>query len=308
MTRQKTVSLRATMALAAVLALGSTPGHAQVAEPQVAPPAADGPPAPVLQVPDDVTPPTAAPAIVLPVLPSPAETAVRRAEPDIGRSSATSPAVRHVAARAKPLATAEPVAPVARQVVPTVAESPVPVTEATVPAAPARMPAPPPVRKEDMNTSPDREWEIGLAVLAGIGLLGGGIATAALARRRRASRTEEPAFPGWREAGPVAAPVDAMPVVSWSDGAPAPVGGQLDDGDADEVLLERMVLAAPDAANPFHTRKARRRRARKLLSERRSALRVAIGTPFDWRSYQASAGRRAAGEAQPVGAPDVVDA
>lgn len=52
------------------------------------------------------------------------------------------------------------------------------------------------------------------------------------------------------------------------------------------AVLDRMVDAAPDEANPFTSRKARRKRARLLLQQREAEAQRSA--PFDWRSYSPS--------------------
>jgi hypothetical protein len=59
-------------------------------------------------------------------------------------------------------------------------------------------------------------------------------------------------------------------------------------GDAREALIQEMVAAEPDDANPFRTRKARRRRARTLLAQRDAELHQAATQPFDWRRFEPS--------------------
>lgn len=51
-------------------------------------------------------------------------------------------------------------------------------------------------------------------------------------------------------------------------------------------LLDRMVDAEPDEANPFTSRKSRRKRARLLLQQREAESQREA--PFDWRSYKST--------------------
>ncbi|RZJ97667.1 MAG: hypothetical protein EOO76_18435 [Novosphingobium sp.] len=55
-----------------------------------------------------------------------------------------------------------------------------------------------------------------------------------------------------------------------------------------DTLLASMVSAAPDASNPFTSRKARLRRARIILQSREIDERDGVNKPFDWRTYKSS--------------------
>lgn len=89
-----------------------------------------------------------------------------------------------------------------------------------------------------------------------------------------------------------AAPVMAAPVME----TPAPVpttasvlpAGPVPTGEARAALLEKMVAAPPDDANPFTTAKARMRRARMILNTRNQAIRDSATETFDWRTYKPS--------------------
>ncbi|MCW1402059.1 hypothetical protein OKA06_06870 [Novosphingobium sp. MW5] len=61
---------------------------------------------------------------------------------------------------------------------------------------------------------------------------------------------------------------------------PIPTGGER------QALIERMVAAAPDASNPFRSRKTRRKRARILLAAAEHRQRTAATEPFDFRKYE----------------------
>ncbi|MDE2404783.1 MAG: hypothetical protein KGM17_08960 [Sphingomonadales bacterium] len=197
--------------------------------------------------------------------------------------------------------------------------------------APASGPAPAvaPARAAAAPPSPESEWELGLAALVGIGLIGGAAMMAANARRRRESlAAEHDAFEEATAAqaaaiAPGSAPVAVRPDAvresivppSWEQtregvAPPAPVveagdeprvdaleeGGDRAGPATEDALRERrieeMVAAPPDADNPFRSRKARRRRARNLLAQREAELREEASRPFDWAGYQASAQRR----------------
>jgi hypothetical protein len=75
---------------------------------------------------------------------------------------------------------------------------------------------------------------------------------------------------------------DEAPSASVLPAGPVPTGAER------EALLQRMVDAPPDAANPFRTVKARMRRARMILASRKQALREQATKAFDWRTYQPS--------------------
>lgn len=95
---------------------------------------------------------------------------------------------------------------------------------------------------------------------------------------------------------PVAPP---QPVAAHSPArSPAPVDlgdSALAVGEDREQLLDRMVAAEPDSANPFRSPKARRKRARVILQHRDHLL--SKGEPFDWRTYKAGRGTEATADA-----------
>jgi hypothetical protein len=55
-----------------------------------------------------------------------------------------------------------------------------------------------------------------------------------------------------------------------------------------DALLEEMVAAPPDEANPFTSRKGRMRRARMILAAREYDQKHDATQPFDWRTYEPS--------------------
>ncbi|MFY7836495.1 MAG: hypothetical protein ACOVQ0_09475 [Novosphingobium sp.] len=127
--------------------------------------------------------------------------------------------------------------------------------------------APPPAESTSDGAS---DWALPIGVGASILVLG--VAVAALHRRRRPYEEDvdfvPPVIvpPGRAEArSPMAArmagvqqPITPRPAVTMPTVAPAGMRER-------EALIERMVAAAPDAANPFTSRKARRRRARLIM-------------------------------------------
>lgn len=101
------------------------------------------------------------------------------------------------------------------------------------------------------------------------------------------------------DTGIISAPVDHMDR-GWSQSddaatrrAPAPAAfampdGPVPSGEARHALIGSMVAAQPDAANPFRSAKARRKRARIILASREQQLRSQAVKPFDWRTYEPS--------------------
>ncbi len=184
------------------------------------------------------------------------------------------------------------------------------------PAAPAAAPAPSPA--SDM----ERYWPIGAA---GAVLLAG-LAGFALTRRRDEEEAEaetvvtptgrtyvDPSYfePAANEPVDAVAQADAqrvaeagmVPEAKLAETAPAPVRrrkradspeavmlreGPLPTGEERAELLKRMVEAEPDEANPFHTPRARMRRARLILQTREKELQDKATERFDWRTYKPS--------------------
>ncbi|HEX7752755.1 MAG TPA: hypothetical protein VF440_10170, partial [Novosphingobium sp.] len=137
-----------------------------------------------------------------------------------------------------------------------------------------------------------------LGLLGALGLAGVGVLAL---RRRRDADEDEPLADTPLTAAAAAAPIVATPAaapvafpaglrqLANADAAFAMPAGPVPTGAAREALLDRMVAAEPDAANPFTTPKARRRRARLLLQQREAALSRDARTPFDWRTYDPAA-------------------
>ena len=275
-------------AIAAVLALGSTPLRAQETSPAVAPVAVQ----PTIVLPD-VTAAPVAPVVVAPV-PEPVVAApvARRAAPRNAAPVARSAPVRAAVA---PVASAEPapVAPVDVALKPVIEPVDVAADVAAVGETAVATPAD--------DTSSDILPLAGL--LAALGL--GGIALFAGRRRRRQPDEVAPVIVA-REPAPVLPPIPAPNFVApaltlqqfaqpatqqtvrpaWQEprraGTPAfAQSSQLNR----QALLERMVAAEPDANNPFTSAKGRRRRARLMLqsmdNQRWDDTELAQG--FDWR-------------------------
>ena len=299
-------------AIAAVLALGSTPLWAQDASQasgSVAAPVAV-PAQPTIVLPD-VTAAPVAPVVVAPVpepvvaVPVAARAAPRNAAP-IARSAPVRAAVA-------PAASAEPAptAPVDVALEPVIEPVDVAAVDESAVAAPAD------------ETSSDILPLAGL--LAALGL--GGIALFAGRRRRRqpdevapviVAREPAPVLPPRPAAatGPIPAPSFVAPALTlqqfaqpaaqptvrpaWQEprraGTPALAqSSQLNR----QALLERMVAAEPDANNPFTSAKGRHRRARLMLqsmdNQRWDDTELAQG--FDWRELARATREREAVDA-----------
>jgi hypothetical protein len=278
--------------------------------------AAPAAPAPVIVLPDVSTPPPAATQAA----PEPAASPSTRAAPRAATSTATrssnratepsSPPVVAGPAASEPSATVPPAtvpdaAPAIA--VPPVAADPAPI--AAVPVAPA---------EEDSG------WLIPLA-LGGIAVGGGIAYAATAGKRRRKIRPlDEPVYRDTRSDAPVAVreplatsslaatgagadarreanpevvpagtptyaadgPAGATPVAARKFSEPARLPtGPVPTGAERQALIERMVAASPDASNPFHSRKTRRKRARILLAAAEHRQRQAATEPFDFRKY-----------------------
>ena len=256
-------------AIAAALALASTPLLAQVAE-APAPVA----PEPVLTAPTAPAAPAAQPAMVLPtelpeaapaagaVAPDPAPRDVARAERPAPRARAAAPAPAPVAA-SEPVAVEEDAAPIAAE----------PVVESAAPGAVGE-PVAAPTTPETDNT---RFWIAVLAGLAAIALAIWGFV--AIGRRkpvdRKAAMMIERPVVKLRE--PVAAEPVPTPSVSplravapapnmAHTGASVPLPGRVPATfEERDALMKRMIAARPDRANPFNSPIQRRKRAKLIL-------------------------------------------
>lgn len=274
------------VAIAAVLALGTTPVAAQiVVDTSSASPA----PQPAIVLPSDPAPqraaPTASPTVAVPTEPVEVETAAPAPRPAPAKAETASPA------RAAPSArTAAPAAPNATATAPgSVAATPV-VAE-TVAASTEPVSTAPPVQQSEQSTTapvaaePVDHTELLAQILAG----GAGIALLLIgfmALRRRRTDPAAVEHPPLAVDAPVAEePVIVEPAPIADPGFFAPrgdtlavAGGLPNEGAAvalprtaptdpaeREALLQKMTEARPDRANPFRSPKARRRRARLIL-------------------------------------------
>lgn len=302
----KTHPLRfAGTAIAAVLALGSTPLWAQESAPIGEPPAAIAVPAP----PPTIVLPTVAAAPIAPVTAAPVR------EPVVAATVVTRPAPRTAAAVTRPAATRASAPPVAQEerIVPAPVEAPaasaasdetIAIEQAPIGQAPvAETAVAAPADENSGNLLPIA------GLLAALGL--GGIGLFAARRRRRQPEEVTPAIVAHASA-PATTPRPMQPMPSPTFVAPAmalrPTVSQNAQGTARpawqeprradaapsstqarqlnrEALLVRMVAAKPDANNPFTSAQGRRRRARLMLqsmdNQRWDDAELAPG--FDWR-------------------------
>lgn len=278
MTKNLTSLRLAPLALAAALAFPTTTLAQQTVTSEPAPVAAP--------------PPVQTPAIVVPTFPEPSAAASASAAPVVAASPARAAAAHPAPVRAAvPTARAPTRASAAPEVVPAVA-APIAAAPAdqTLPAAAPI--APVSVTPATVPTRNDPDNSLALAGLAGIIALGG----AGLLWTRRRDRSligerrviVEPiaaAPPPVAVTPPLAEPLPpAAPAV-----APAAAAGTLAAGPLPNTperrrdLIEAMVAAPPDEANPFRTRKARRHRARLILQG--MAADQAGHTPVERNSY-----------------------
>lgn len=282
---RKHITVRpARAAIAAVLALGSTPLLAQVAAPSAPPPvAATQPAAPAVSA----TPPpvaSTAPVVAAPVMKpqSPVVQPVPQTAPVVAEAvpEAAPPApVRREPVRAERAVqtsapTAADPAPVAATTAAPAAEMPsaVPTSPITAPveSASPNLPASDAVAADPADSSA-LEW----GLMGGGVVLLGGAALLAMARRRRLREETDPVI----HRMPVQDAVREQPVIArtvTADRVPLPMATAstpvaarrstaspvVGDQHAD---LEAMVAAPPTADNPFRTRKNRLRRAHFLM-------------------------------------------
>lgn len=284
MTQTLTTFRTASTAIAAVLALSSTPLLAQDA-------------APVIVLPDAspvIAPVPAAPAAPVATDPVTVATPVVQAVPTPAEPAATPRAAPVAAAPAR--ATAAPVrraaaAPVA---VTTTTAAPAAVTEAApapVPqVAPVEDVAPQAVAPAEPVAVADDGADMAGPLLGGAAVLGLGILGFAAMRRRKTVVTDDrvaivekprvapaadPAMAAVADvphrAGTPVQPIrtdhafDRSPALTASGGAVALPRTSPQTNEERTALLHRMVAARPDRANPFTARKARMRRAKLIL-------------------------------------------
>jgi len=276
----------ATAAIAAAVALSSTPLLAQVAE---APPAT--PAEPVMTFPEVTAPPPAQATIVVPTelpqaAPPPAAT-VTTPQPATTRQAAPAP-VNTTTERATPRAVAAP-AP-ARTTVAAPAEPAASTVEepvAPIAAVPVAEPAPVAVSEPAADAAPENDGEalqFGVAVLAAIAALALAIwGFVAIGRRKPVDRkaaalierpTVAPRQPAPEVVAtpaptvtPLATARTAAPAPSLSHtGAAVPLPRTMPATFAErDALIKRMIAAKPDRANPFRSYGQRAKRAKLIL-------------------------------------------
>ena len=306
-------SLCAAVAISAALALGSSPaiGQEAAAPVDLAPAIEASPPEPVVILPEDPVPAAPVPTVILPSVPvvetEPSDTVADTSEPVAAKAgqSAERPAVAAVAPSVQP----EPVA--GQQVNPPadIASDADDGAASAVSTISDRRPATfAEAAPESGSPEPFAMDDEALAALVGILGLGGVAGFLAMRSRRRrrqpgemASVAPVSALADKRLTAPEASLPEAddrQPVAGFAMASPAgaPIAGAkfelpqgpVPTGEARQALLDRMVVAPPDKANPFTSRKARRKRARIILQHREHVLRRQATEPFDWRTYKPS--------------------
>jgi len=319
-------SLCASSALVAALALVST-AAAQDASPVADPapsPTVNSAPAPEIVVPDRAIDVAAQP-VVAPIAVDPVPVVSPSAEPARNISSSAAPAARVTppAGRTRALPARQPapgaaagndtpapaaVAPLDSSVGPP-AEPVATAPTVTLPLPPAEPTAQ--ASSSDSDLSGAELAALGLVGFAGIGGLGLVLASRARRRRKLAEPVATPEQTTMVAKKPVVSEViDDSPTVPEKWTAPATASaspehfampsGPVPTGTERNALLSRMVAAPPDDANPFTSRKARRRRAKIILARRERGLKRDAETPFDWRSYKPSGMRVKNAAEQPV--------
>lgn len=273
MTKINAISPRNTMAISAMLLLSAGTAHAQ----EVTIPVTDAP----VTVAPVVTPAPATPTIVIPTatpepVTAPATTAA--ATPVV-----TSTAQPRPVARPAPRAVARESAPApapaaAAGTTPVPAVAPVP---AVTPAPVAEPAAAAPVAADVAADSAAPDWALPVGAAATLLVLGG--VGLAVSRRRRvyeeyvdfvppvATRPGLRPQPERRAASPLPPERPSAPTYAIS-------AADTRTANEREALIERIVASPPDDANPFRSRKARRRRARIMVQSMAARSEVPTAT------------------------------
>jgi hypothetical protein len=275
MTKINAISPRNTMAISAMLLLTAGTAHAQ----DVTIPVTD---APVAAAPV-VTPAPAAPTIVIPTatpepVPEPATASTPVAAPIAQPRPAARPAPRSVARESAPA----PAPAAATESTPTPVAAPVP---APIPAVASSSVSEPttaaPVAADVATDSVAPDWALPVGAAATLLVLGG--VGLAVSRRRRvyaedvdfvppvATRPSLRPQPERRVAPPMPPERPSTPTYAMSAASTRTASER-------EALIERIVASPPDDANPFQSRKARRRRARIMVQSMAARSEVPTST------------------------------
>jgi hypothetical protein len=134
---------------------------------------------------------------------------------------------------------------------------------------------------------------LGVIALGGIGLFN-------LRRRRREQALYDEVYepePEYIAEEPVTSipdelairPAQPVPAMAANGQSYVMPEGPVPTGEARQQLIDAMVAAPPDEANPFTSLKSRRKRARIILQSREQELREQATQPFDWRTYKSPA-------------------
>jgi hypothetical protein len=154
-----------------------------------------------------------------------------------------------------------------------------------------------PRQEDSVRSTVDIPDELLAAVGLGVIALGG-IGLVNLRRRRRERALYDEVYePEYAAEEPVTSIPEELAARS-AQPAPAMANGEsfvmpegpVPTGEARQQLIDAMVAAPPDEANPFTSLRARRKRARIILQARERELRDQATQPFDWRTYKSPAG------------------
>lgn len=226
------------------------PAQAVEAPAPVAATTTASPPAPTIVIPTVAPEPVAVPEATTAASPAPARPVSTPARRTVAQSEARTPAPSTQAQQPS-----EPVSPTL---------TPAPVAAAPVAEPAPAIPAQAVPAQTDSGTSDD--WAVPVGAAATLLVVGG--AAIAMRRRRRPYEQDVDFLPpvvnrpvGRPERRVGEAPVPPSPSQPAFAMAPARMATPTER----EALIERIVASPPDAANPFTSRKARRRRARIMV-------------------------------------------
>lgn len=259
----------ASAAIAAALALSSTPLAAQVAEI----------PSPVAPQPELVTPEAAPPASVEPAVVVPAPAPETAPQPTVARTTTTTTTTRTQRTFAPPATRVRTAAP-ADSAPQTILDEPAPIDVEPVvePIVPLAVEEP---ITETASAETDNSLLLGLTVLGAAAALILAIwGFIAIGRRRPIAKRAVPVIerPVVKRAEPAPPLAEPWPVASHTAWAPAPAASMAHTGasaalprtmpesfEERAALMNRMVEAKPDRANPFTSPIQRRHRAKLIL-------------------------------------------